>query len=61
MVVDLSKTPPRFFLACGMYCAFAAFIPCILAGLSIWGFYFKRHPEYTKETTFRYPLSAPKK
>jgi hypothetical protein len=41
--------------------AFTAFIPYIFAGLLIWGFYFKRHPEYTKETTFRYPLSAPKK
>ena len=41
--------------------AFAAFFPYVLAGLLLWGAYFKRHPEYTKETTFRYPLSAPKK
>lgn len=41
--------------------SFATFFPYVLAGLLLWGAYFKRHPEYTKETTFRYPFPLPKK
>ena len=57
MVVDLSKTPPRFFLACGMYCAFALIIIMVFAAAFTSGVTFGTPRDFAVDNEQRVYLS----